>query len=87
MSAIPIYAPVSGSPFQPDDIVRVVRSVDSVRSQCGVHAFIGLVGRVTYLEYFCGCGQRYPVDPMIGVKFDDGRVEEFWCEEIERLPS
>jgi len=43
---------------------------------------IGLVGTVEYLEYECGCGQTYPMDPMIGVLLDSGQHEEFWKEEF-----
>ncbi len=44
-------------------------------------AFLGREGRVLYFEYTCGCGQTYPNDPMIGVKFR-GKAEEFWREEL-----
>lgn len=43
----------------------------------------GHYGVVTYLEYECGCGQNYPSDPMIGVCFDDGYIDEFWIEEFD----
>jgi hypothetical protein len=85
--AQPIYARVEGAPYQPNAVVRVVRSLDSESSQCGVHAFVGCIGRVSYLEYSCGCGQTYPNDPMIGVSFGDGRTEEFWADELEAASS
>lgn len=71
---------IDGAPFQPGGIIRVVRAIDA-----GIHdvsSFIGRLGLVKYLEYDCGCGQTYPIDPMIGVKFSDGTSEEFWSEEL-----
>jgi hypothetical protein len=83
MKAGMITRRVDGAPYQPGETVRVTCSTESVASQCGVHEHIGRVGTVRHLEYFCGCGQRYPDMPMIGVTFDDGRWEEFWPEELE----
>jgi hypothetical protein len=40
------------------------------------------LGRVAYLEY--ECGQTFPGDPMIGVRFTDGATYEFWREELTR---
>ena len=70
----PIRAPVPGAPRQPGDFVRVVAILDSTADV----ALVGSVGRVVHLEYGCGCGQRYPDDPMIGVELAGGIVEEFW---------
>ena len=86
MKARPIYMPVEGAPFQPGDAVQIARSAETEDSGCGVHALVGRVGRVAYLEYSCGCGQSYPDDPMIGVALGD-RVEEFWADELENVPS
>lgn len=83
MSARPIFVPVDGSPRQPGEAVRVVAAVDPHVSD--VTEYIGRLGEVVYLEYECGCGQSYPGDPMIGVRFDDGTVEEFWAEELGAL--
>ena len=33
-------------------------------------------------QSFTGCGQRFPDDPMIGVRFPDGALQEFWREEL-----
>lgn len=44
--------------------------------------YLRKTGNVVHLEYSCGCGQSYPGDPMIGVRFAEGNVEEFWREEI-----
>jgi len=56
-----------------------------VRRLCdeeGNVSFLGMVGLVEHFEYTCGCGQSYPGDPMIGVRFSDGRSDEFWKEEL-----
>lgn len=52
-----------------------------------ISKYIGRVGIVKYLEYSCGSGQTYPGDPMIGVAFDGGVLEEFWSEEINGVSS
>lgn len=75
-----IREPVPGSPIQPGWMVLVVAAID--RDVHDVHGRVGKTGRVEYLEYSCGCGQRYPADPMIGVRFTDGSFEEFWREEL-----
>lgn len=74
----PIREPVPGAPYQPGDLVRVVAILDSTADA----ALVGAVGRVVHLEYSCGCGQRYPDDPMIGVELDGGVREEFWRDEL-----
>tara|TARA_R110002072_G_scaffold113322_1_gene242728 strand:+ start:589 stop:822 length:234 start_codon:yes stop_codon:yes gene_type:complete len=45
----------------------------------------GQQGMVKYFDFECGCGQTYPNDPMIGVQFNSGVVEEYWKEEIMLL--
>jgi hypothetical protein len=47
--------------------------------------FSGQEGIVKYFDYECGCGQTYPSDPMIGIKFISGEIEEYWKEEVNRL--
>ena len=74
----PIYEKVEGSPHQPKDIVVVLEFSD----ETGDQEFIGKIGVVEYLEYSCGCGQSYPNDPMIGIRFPDGFLIECWSEEI-----
>lgn len=81
--AKPVRDPVPGAPRQAGDAVRVVAAID--RDAHDVSALIGASGVVDYLEYSCGCGQRFPDDPMIGVRFPDGRVEEFWSEELSEV--
>ena len=68
--------PIEGAPFQVGNLVRVVVHNDP---------FIGLEGTVLYLDYDCGCGQRYPEDPLLGVLFTDGTQEEFWSEELQAV--
>ena len=69
---------VPGSPFRIWQDVRIVRRSDDTVSE----KFIGRKGMVIYLDYSCGCGQSYPNDPMIGVLFSRGVIEEFWREEL-----
>lgn len=80
LNANPIRDHVDGAPYQPGMPVRVVDAID--RDVHDVSAFIGSRGVVEYLEYECGCGQRFPDDPMVGILFRDGRRQEFWSEEI-----
>lgn len=44
--------------------------------------FVGMEAVVEHFDYDGGCGQTFPNDPMIGVRFCDGTVEEFWHEEV-----
>jgi hypothetical protein len=83
LGARPIRHAVDGSPYQPGQGVAVVRSVEEPGYGIDIVAFIGLRGVVEYLEYSCGCGQRYPEDPMIGVRLDGGALQEFWSEELQ----
>jgi len=69
---------IKGAPFRIGDVVEVVKASDET---CDVR-FIGAVGRIVYYDYDCGCGQTFPGDPMIGVRFDGGDVHEFWSEEL-----
>lgn len=78
----PIHKNVKGTPFKIGEFVRVLSLVDSTISPF----WLERRGVVAYFEYNCGCGQSYPQDPMIGVRFEDGRVQEFWHEELE-LPQ
>jgi hypothetical protein len=80
---VPIRRHVPGSPFQPKDVVRVVDAIDVEVHD--VSRYIGQVGRVVHLEYSCGCGQQFPDDPAVGVKFANGDHEEFWPEELVRV--
>ena len=77
----PIRHDLRGAPFRIAERVRVVESKDETFDR----HYRGRIGTVSYFEYDCGCGQRYPNDPMIGVIFRDGRTEEFWKEELVHL--
>lgn len=58
--------------------------VTQVVDEEGDASRIGEQGVIAYFEYGCGCGQSYPNDPMIGVRFASGHIEEFWREELRR---
>ena len=77
----PIYHDVDGAPVRIGDTVAVCQVLDCTVDAC----YIGMAGRIVYLEYECGCGQTYPDDPMIGVRFDDGHIQEFWKEEVRYM--
>lgn len=74
-----IYHDVDGAPFKIGDKVRVVSFSDDTADE----EFLGCQGGVLYFEYSCGCGQKFPNDPMIGVQFGE-RTAEFWKEELAR---
>ena len=78
--ANPIYGDVEGATFRIGERLRIVGSKDETFDT----SYKGRVGSVEYFEYQCGCGQTYPDDPMIGVRFHDDAVEEFWAEELIR---
>lgn len=72
-----IYFDVDGAPFKIGDKVKVVCLADETAAR----KFLKREGTVLYFEYVCGCGQRFPRDPMIGVQFPRS-FEEFWKEEL-----
>jgi hypothetical protein len=74
--AKPVLTYTPGAPFQPGDKVNVISKGDAPTSH------VGRAGVVAHLEYSCGCGQTFPEDPMIGVRFPEGELEEFWKEEL-----
>ncbi|MBI2683203.1 MAG: Carotenogenesis protein CarS [Acidobacteriales bacterium] len=75
--AKPLRRDVPGAPFRIGQQVRVVAGTDETFDK----RFLGKLGTVEYFEYNCGCGQSYPHDPMIGVRFGR-KLEEFWVEEL-----
>jgi hypothetical protein len=83
VSANPIHQNVKDAPFRIGELVRVLSSEDDTFDP----TYRGRVGIVKYLEYECGCGQSFPLDPMIGIEFDNMAVEEFWREELGRYPA
>jgi hypothetical protein len=80
MGPRPIYLDIDGAPFRVGERVRVTDSGDETFER----SYKGRIGIVEYFEYECGCGQSYPNDPMIGVRFHKDRIEEFWAEELTR---
>lgn len=75
-----IYQDIDDAPFKIGDRVRVVYLADETAES----KFLGREGVVLYFEYVCGCGQRFPSDPMIGVRFMRS-FEEFWKEELRLI--
>ena len=79
MVAEPRHFNITGAPFSIGNQVKVIKLIDSTAlsknlNQCGV---------IEYYEYNCGCGQTFPSDPMIGVRLNDGTLDEFWKEELQ----
>ena len=70
---------VEGSAYQVGDVVLVVARGGDVRM---VERFLGMIGTVEELDYRNICGQRYPRDPMVCVRFADGDRDGFWSEEL-----
>jgi hypothetical protein len=60
-------------------LVIVCGLADETADKC----FLRKCGIVMYFNYDCGCGQTYPQDPMIGVRFQSGKTAEFWQEELK----
>lgn len=69
---------VEGAPFAIRERVIVIAVGDGTLDK----SWVGKSGFVEHYEYDCGSGQTFPHDPMIGVRFDDGQLEEFWSEEL-----
>lgn len=74
------YYDIDGAPFKISDKVIILNNPSS--DDTFDKEFIGKEGTIIFFEYDCGCGQTYPNDPMIGVKFSNNEVAEFWREEI-----
>jgi hypothetical protein len=81
----PIYRveDIEGAPYKIGDIVKVLSNPNN--DDTFSMKFVGKEGKVEYFEYDCGCGQNYPEDPMIGIKFQNGKIAEFWKEELELI--
>ena len=81
MSEIPkskVKTDVRGAPFKVGTHVKVVMGVDETFDD----KFQGLIGEIVHFDYSCRCGQTFPNDPMIGVRFAGDVIEEFWQEEL-----
>lgn len=80
--ANPSYSDIFGAPFKIGQKVKVsFNEYDETFDS----RFSNLFGEIIYFEYECGCGQSFPSDPMIGVKFEGEILEEFWSEELIAL--
>ena len=55
----------------------------AISDETGNKSYLGQYGKIKYFDYVCGCGQSYPNDPMIGIEFNNGKIEEFWKEELK----
>ncbi len=66
------------APYKIGGFVKIVFATDETFD----HKFLGNVGKIIYYDYSCGCGQSFPDDPMIGVRFKNKEIGEFWKEEI-----
>ena len=75
-----IYEDVFGAPFRIGQPVQVIDLIDEAADS----DYMGKQGVIIYFEYTCGCGQSYPDDPMIGVRFEDDTAE-FWKEKLHEL--
>lgn len=71
---------ILGAPFNIGDQVQVMDNPNN--DDTFDKSFSGKYGIVEYFDYDCGCGQSYPEDPMIGVRFINNKTFEFWKEEL-----
>jgi hypothetical protein len=72
---------IDGAPYKISQKVKVLNNPD--KDDTFDMKFINKIGEIIFFEYDCGCGQTFPTDPMIGVKFSDGSIDEFWKEELQ----
>ena len=77
----PIYIDINGAPCKILNKVVILNNpnMDKTFNE----AYVSEIGEVVYFEYECGCGQSYPNDPMIGIKFANEKIEEYWIEELK----
>lgn len=78
---MPQYKNVDGAPFKIGDKIKVLNNPNN--DETFNKLFISKSGLVIYYDYECDCGQNFPDDPMIGVRFENRIVEEYWKEEIK----
>jgi hypothetical protein len=78
---MPLNKNVDCAPFKIGDKIKVLNNPNN--DETFNKLFISKSGLVIYYDYECGCGQNFPDDPMIGVRFENGIVEEYWKEEIK----
>jgi hypothetical protein len=71
---------IVGAPFKIGDAIQVLDNPN--KDETFDSDFSGKQGVVYFFEYDCGCGQSFPEDPMIGVRFNNNAVGEFWKDEL-----
>jgi hypothetical protein len=71
---------IKGCPFKIGEKVKIKKPCD----ETGYPSYEGKIGVIQYFNYDCGCSQTYPNDPMIGVKFSNKKIKEFWGEELDK---
>lgn len=76
---------IEGTPFRIGDAVLVLDNPN--KDETFNYDFSGKQGVVEHFEYDCGCGQTFPNDPMIGIRFSNGKIAEFWKDELEMVIS
>ena len=76
-----IHHNIKGAPFEIGATVRVKKVVD----ETGNKAFIGKIGKIVYYSYDGGCGEVYPHEPMLGIGFEHGKLDQYWPEELEKV--
>ena len=79
----PQYKNVDGVAFKIGEKVKVLDNPN--KDETFNNKFVNKIGEVYFFEYCCVCGQSFPADPMIGVRFGNGKTEEFWCEELKLI--
>src|SRR4030042_2560073 len=74
---------IDSAPYKIGDKVKVLNNPNM--DETFDRRFLNNICEVIYFEYDCGCGQTFPEDPMIGIKSGDGKIGEFWKEELELI--
>ncbi|MGA9110043.1 MAG: hypothetical protein WB290_07060 [Smithella sp.] len=72
---------IDGAPYKIGQKVKVLNNPN--KDDTFDVKLINKKGEIIFFEYDCGCGQTFPTDPMIGVKFSNGSIDEFWKEELQ----
>lgn len=81
----PRLTDIEGAPFKLGDTVHILDNPNN--DDTFNRNYSCKQGLVEHFEYECGCGQTYPGDPMIGVRFENGQIAEFWKEELKLVRS
>ena len=75
------YENVDGAPFYIGAKVTVKKLTD----ETGNKDFLGKSGKIVYYSYDSGCGEVFPHEPIIGVGFEVGELDQYWPEELKSL--